>query len=208
MKFKNLEGMKFGRLTVLNRIRDHYYPNGRHDVQYKCKCDCGNTVNVLGIHLRSGHTTSCGCFRVDTSRKRMTTHGMTSTRLYIIWRNMLSRCYNKKNHAYKNYGGSKKWKHDFMKFVKWSLKHGYANNLTIDRIDNNDNYRPKNCRWCTYKEQSNNTRRNILLTYQGETHTMKEWCEILLLDYKLIQNRIKHGWSVIEAFETPVINKK
>ena len=139
----------------------------------------------------------------------MTTHGMSNDRLYIIWKNMLSRCYNKNNNAYKNYGGrgikvSKKWKNDFKAFAKWSFKHGYATNLTLDRIDNDDNYRPKNCRWVTYKVQANNTRRNIRITYQGETHTMKEWTELLLLDYKLICNRLKHGWTVEEAFETPV----
>jgi len=70
MKFKNLTGEKFGRLTVIKQIEDHYYPSGRHDIQYECKCDCGNIVNVLGIHLRSGHTTSCGCYRVEIARKK------------------------------------------------------------------------------------------------------------------------------------------
>lgn len=207
MERKDLTGQKFGRLKVLYRTEDKYYPSGRHDVQYRCICDCGNEVDVLGIHLRSGHTQSCGCFRVDTTKKNMTTHGKTNTRIYTIWKNMKERCNNKNHDDYGLYGGRgisvcKEWENDFTAFEKWANDNGYREDLTIDRKDVNGNYEPNNCRWVTQKEQCNNTRRNIVIEFNNEKHTLKEWSNILKIPYYTLYSRIYRGWDYKKAFET------
>lgn len=208
MLIKDLTGQRFGRLIVLYRTDDHQYPNGRHDVQYKCKCDCGKELNVLGIHLRSGHTCSCGCYREDKSREKMTTHGKTNTRLYVIWKNMRERCTNPKHKNYSIYGGRgikicEEW-NQFDSFYNWAVCNGYSDDLTLDRIDVNQGYSPENCRWISQKEQCNNTRRNIKVSIDGEVKTLKQWSKINGLNYGTVSSRIKRGWTPIEALTSPV----
>lgn len=209
MQIKDLTGEKIGRLTVLRRIEDYYYPSGRHDVRYACKCDCGSEINVLGIHLRSGHTLSCGCLRAEKARNKMLKHGMTNTRIHVIWKNMLSRCFNESRPDYPLYGGRgitvcEAWEKSFDAFYAWAMGNGYNDTLTLDRINVNGIYSPENCRWVTQKEQCNNTRRNIVVNYNNETHTLKEWCTILGLNYGTISSRVKRGWSPEDALTTPV----
>ena len=144
-KLNDLTGQRFGRLTVLERT----------ELKWLCKCDCGNKKIVAGGHLVSGDTKSCGCLRIK--------HGMRNTRLYSIWHGMKERCYNTKHKFYKHYGGRgikvcEEWKNDFQTFADWALSHGYADNLTIDRIDVNGNYEPSNCQWATNAEQQRNKR--------------------------------------------------
>lgn len=208
IKIKDLTGEKFGRLTVLYRTKDHYYPNGRHDVQYLCKCDCGNEVVVLGIHLRSGHTLSCGCLRSDKTRNKMTKHGKTDTRIHCIWKNMKARCLNQNRKDYKLYGGRgiticDSW-NSFENFYNWAISNGYKENLTLDRIDVNKGYSPDNCRWATQKEQCNNTRKNINVFMDGEQHTLKEWAEIKGLKYGSVSSRVNRGWDPVKALKTPM----
>ena len=202
-------GQRFGKLTAVERAEDYYYKNGRHDLQYKCRCDCGNTVTVLGIHLRSGHTQSCGCYRADTTKQTMQTHGMTNTRLYTIWKNMRERCLNPKRPDYHCYGGRgiaicKEWYDDFSNFAEWANSNGYHDELSLDRIDVEHGYAPENCRWVTQKTQCNNTRRNINVTWNGQTHTLKQWTEILGINYGTISSRVLRGWDPIKALSTPV----
>lgn len=209
MYLKEMIGKRFGRLVVVRRVENHYYPSGRHDACYECCCDCGNTVNVLGIHLRSGHTVSCGCFRVDTSRQTMTVHGKTNTRLYTIWKNVHARCTNQNHNDYPNYGGRgitvcDEWKHNFQAFEEWAINHGYADDLSLDRIDVNGNYEPCNCRWVSQKDQCNNTRSNIYVTINEQTMTLKQWTEALGLNYGTIVSRVSRGWDPITALTTPV----
>ena len=202
-------GKRFGRLFVIARVADHYYPSGRHDACYSCDCDCGNNVNVLGIHLRSGHTISCGCFRVETSRDIMTVHGKTNTRLHTIWKNIHARCLNANNNDYPNYGGRgiticDEWKNNFISFEDWAISHGYNDCLSLDRIDVNGNYEPANCRWVTQKVQCNNTRSNIYVTIDNKTNTLKQWCELFQLNYGTIVSRVSRGWDPVKALTTPV----
>lgn len=109
-------------------------------------------------------------------------HGQCGTRLYNIFRGMKKRCYNKNCKDFYKYGGRgitvcDEWKDSFQAFYDWSIANGYFDNLTIDRIDNNKGYSPDNCRWVDIKTQSNNTRKNVFLTYNGETMTLAEWGE-------------------------------
>lgn len=134
--------------------------------------------------------------------------GRKNTRLYGIYNNMKTRCYNARSRSYKNYGGRgvticAEWRDDFKAFYDWAIANGYRDDLSIDRIDVNGNYEPNNCRWVTSYVQSNNTRRNNLVTLNGETHTLKEWSDHFGISEKTVRDRLKRGWSVEESFTTP-----
>ena len=152
-KIINLSGQRFGRLIALSNTGKKC---GAHLI-WLCKCDCGKLVEVLGDNLRSGNTKSCGCLRKEI----VTIHGDSRIRLYYIWHSMKARCYNSNNNNYKYYGERgikvcKEWKNNYMMFKNWALANGYKEGLTIDRIDNDGNYCPENCRWLTKSENSRN----------------------------------------------------
>lgn len=131
-----------------------------------------------------------------------------SSRLYYSWRHMKERCYNPSCHDYRHWGGRgitvcDAWKNDFLAFKEWALANGYEEGLTIDRIDNDGNYEPSNCRWATRAEQSNNRRCLHYLTYEGETKTISEWSRITGINTTTIYMRINtYGWSVEKALTT------
>lgn len=137
-------------------------------------------------------------------------HGGKGTRLYDIWCGMKSRCYNKNDSHYYRWGGRgiiicSAWLLDFSNFRDWAYKNGYAENLTIDRINNNGNYEPSNCRWITSAEQNNNQRTNRMITYKGKTQNMKQWSKELNINYGTLKSRLDDShWSVEKAFETRV----
>ncbi|MEK4302424.1 hypothetical protein MKY30_23990 [Oceanobacillus sp. FSL W8-0428] len=204
----DLTGDKYGRLTAMKLS----YRDKRSNSFWICKCDCGNETVVRIGDLRSGNTTSCGCFREEQSNKalveRSTTHGHTKTRLYTIWHGMKLRCYTKSNASYKYYGGRgisvcDEWKDDFASFRTWSLSNGYKEGLTIDRVDANGNYEPSNCRWINYKGQARNKRNNKIITYRGESKTISEWSEITNIKQSTISERVRLGWDEAEAITRP-----
>lgn len=161
----NLVGKKFNRLLVIEEskaIKGRGYS--------KCLCDCGNIKNILNNSLISNHTKSCGCFNIERAivctTQRNKTHELTNHRLYTIWCCMKQRCYNHNNTKYKNYGSRgiticRDWLESFQVFYDWAMLNGYQDNLTIDRINNDGNYEPSNCRWATAKEQANNQTRSV-----------------------------------------------
>ena len=202
-------GKRFGKLTVLQRGEEYYFPNGRHRDTWVCKCDCGVVKTILGSSLRYGRTVSCGCHHFSGLHK---THGMTHTRLYKCWKDMKSRCLNKNRKDYVNYGkrGIKvcdNWL-DFSNFSKWALKNGYKDTLTLDRINVNGNYEPSNCRWASLKQQANNTRRNIRLLFAGKNLTYSEWEVETGINQHTIARRIRLGWSVEDALCTPLKKRR
>lgn len=130
----------------------------------------------------------------------------SDTRLYKIWVNMRQRCNNKSQRTYHLYGGRgikvcARWNTDFDTFHKWAITNGYQDNLSLDRVDNDKGYMPSNCRWATQKEQNNNKRSNVSITYKGKTQNMKQWSEELSLNYSTLRNRRRNGWSIEEMFE-------
>lgn len=136
-------------------------------------------------------------------------HNETKTRLYYVWKNMKNRCYNKNNKRFTRYGARgvivcEEWKNNYLAFKEWAIANGYADNLTIDRIDNNGNYEPANCQWTTEKNQANNRSTNHYVTYKGETLSLTEWCEKLNIGYEVTKRRLARGWNIDRAFETPV----
>lgn len=181
-------GNKFGRLTIIR------------DVQNKkalCLCDCGVKKGVALWHLKSGNTTSCGCYNREQLKKSHTKHGGSSHPLYIVFRNIKSRCENPKRPDYKNYGGRGikcEWKtlDEFIKDMYPSFKKG----LQIDRTNNDGNYSKKNCRWVTAKVNASNRRRCV--SFKGETSTDASirlgGCSTM------VTCRVRMGWDVKKAF--------
>ena len=178
---KDISGLKFGRLKVLHR--DGVDFRGRS--LWKCKCDCGNEIALPVNALTSGNTKSCGCLARDVQRKRMLDYNTKyfDEDSYILSRRLLgmkSRCYNKHNRAYVNYGGRgitvcDEWNKDTFAFIKWAKSHGFKKELSIDRIDNNGPYSPENCRWVNANVQSNNRRNNRLFTIRNVTKSVAQW---------------------------------
>lgn len=203
--FIDMTGEKYNRLFVISYFGKD---KGRKSM-WLYKCDCGKECIVDGYKIRTGKTKSCGCLSSELAKGRLTTHGMSSSRIYSIHNAMNERCFNSNTIEYHNYGGRgitvcDEWKgrKGFENFAKWAFENGYADNLSIDRIDVNGKYEPSNCRWITHKEQCNNTRFNKIIEYQGEKHTLKEWSEILKIPYKRLKRRLDLGWDVKKAFET------
>lgn len=196
-------GQKFNKLTVLERVGKT--DGGRY--LFNCLCDCGISKIYEGRYVKSGKVKSCGNHIVDAVREANTTHGDTGTRLYQIYRSMLKRCYNPNNDAYLHYGGrgikvSSKWldENGYANFKEWSLANGYNENLTIDRINNDGNYSPNNCRWATYRQQSLNRQDTIYIRKDGEIKTLKEWCDELNISYDAAWKRIfKYGYKPEKA---------
>lgn len=172
---------------------------------YLFRCDCGNITSIIAYNVERGATTSCGCKRkrmLDAGEMRRK-HGGKGTRLYGIWKSMRERCNTLSSSNYHKYGGRgirvcEDWT-DFVNFEKWAVCNGYADNLTIDRIDNNGNYEPSNCRWTTYQEQNNNRRSNVYLTYQGETKTLTQWAREKGIKPGTLCRRLKVGWTIEDA---------
>ena len=204
--FENLTGNRYGRLTVV-QYAGHKGKNQL--VHWLCKCDCGNESIVSTSHLKNGHTQSCGCIHREQLSKRATKHGKHNSRLYRIWGDLKSRCYNENVPCYPYYGGRgicicAEWL-DFGAFHHWAISNGYADNLTLDRIDVNGNYEPNNCRWVLFAEQMNNMRSNRMISLNGETKTAAQWARALNVPYGRILTRLnKLGWCESDALLKPI----
>lgn len=189
-------GDRFGQWEVLSV--DTSAPKGTRRYAL-CRCACGNEKRVACSKLVSGKSKSCGCWR---------NHAKDYPRLYNIYKHMIGRCYNLSDAKYKDYGARgiticNEWKesHGFDNFLKWALRSGYQEDCnygecTIDRIDVNKGYEPTNCRWTNLKVQANNKRNNIVLKYNGETHTIAEWAEILKVSSKKLYSRFHRGYPI------------
>lgn len=191
----DLTGKRFGRLTVLTKSPE------KKDRSYTwvCQCDCGKITHpIITNRLLHGGTRSCGCLRNDLTRQRSVKHGMYSTRLYGVWSAMKRRCLNPNVDRYKSYGGRgiticDEWINDFQAFCDWAIANGYRDGLSIDRIDNDGDYCPENCRWITMAEQAGNKSSTILVEINGESKTLVEWSHITGILYGTLYRRYLRG---------------
>lgn len=214
-KNDNLVGQKFSRLLVEKLLDYNIYKR----TMYLCLCDCGNRTIVPANALISSKTKSCGCLKREKGRNSdiHKIHGDAcsdnTTRLYKIWTTMKSRCLSPEFAKYKDYGGRgikicDDWINNYSAFKEWAMNNGYADNLSIDRINNDGNYEPSNCKWSTGKEQCRNRRTNHLITYNGKTQCLTEWAEELGINRGVLFARINNRhWSIEKAFTTPVISR-
>lgn len=198
----DITGHKFGRWVVLR------HESGR---KWSCRCDCGFETPVDAGSLRSGR--SAGCIRCHTSTRPARKHGQKRTRLYNIWSRMKGRCGNPNDAAFPRYGGRglsvcQEWADCFEAFAAWAAETGYAEHLTIDRKDNNGDYRPDNCRWATYAEQNRNYSRNRPIEYRGRTVLICDLAVEVGLPQDVLKNRIlRYGWDVERAVAEPVAKR-
>lgn len=194
MKLRDLTGMKFGRLSVIERAD----PLGKKGVYWRCICDCGKECTVLGNALVTRHTKSCGCYLRETSN-RPKSHGLSKTKEHAIWKAMRQRCNDKNASNYHRYGGRgikicTEW-NLFINFYNWCQNSGFKDGLTIDRIDNDGNYEPNNCRWVDKSTQGNNKSNNRKMMFNGELVSVTRVGSIIGIDRRTISYRLKSGWT-------------
>lgn len=198
-KKEDLTGRRFGRLTV---IEETDVRKGG-SVVWLCECECGTRKGISAHCLKSGRVLSCGCYNKEKELR----HGMSHTRLHHAWQSMIDRCVNPSNKEYANYGGRgikvcDEWL-TFENFAEWAYANGFVEDIkrgdcTLDRIDNNGNYEPSNCRWVDMKVQGRNRRNNVVIECNGESHCLSEWAEILGEPYAKLTSRWRRGWSAYE----------
>ena len=194
MKYNDLTGRRFGRLTVVERAPDDDHGN----ILWYCKCDCGGEKRTRSNALTSGKATSCGCVQKRRAAEAHTRHGCHGSRLYNIWSNMKGRCNTKSCSFYERYGGRgitvcDEWRDSFEAFRDWALANGYRDDLSIDRIDNDGPYSPGNCRWSTEEVQSRNRSTTAVITVDGIARSRTEWAEMLGIKPEALRSAIRRG---------------
>lgn len=197
MKAKDFTNQK---INMLNVIRKTKSKNRR--TYWLCRCDCGKEIEVMTQNLTYKTKYSCGCTRKQIISK----YKDYNKKIYAIWNGMKGRCYRKNDKGYKNYGarGIKicdEWldkEKGFINFQKWALNNGYKEGLSIDRINNNDDYKPSNCRWVTCAKNNLNRRGIILINYNNEKICLKDYCHIKSISYCTAKRKYKKGIKIWE----------
>lgn len=193
MQPKDLTGQKFGRLLVLNKAPSVKYKSGGVKSMWACLCDCGNATTVAGASLTRGVSTSCGCYRSEYVAKKSTTHGATGTKALSVWKNMMRRCFSPTTDTYKHYGGRgitvcERWR----KFENFLADMGQPpSGYTLERVDNNGNYEPANCRWATNKEQRSNRRVSLYVEHDGVKMLASEYADLLGIPRSTVYARLR-----------------
>lgn len=218
---KDLTGQRFGKLLVIKEAEPYYpstYPKSARCRRWLCKCDCGKETKVIQSSLLTGNTKSCGCGCEENKKIILNKTGVTKCkypyekRLRRILSNMKCRCYNPKTKYYENYGGRgiaicDEWMGEdgIINFIEWAYNNGYNESLTIDRIDNNKNYTPDNCRWITRTEQMSNTRVNVYFDYYGTMLTAPQIVRLRGCNFNgnVLRSRLRAGWDMEKAINTP-----
>ena len=187
-KFIDITGKKFGRLTVISEAGKD--KNGK--IMWLCQCKCGTQKKARGGDLQKGAIRSCGCLKKEIAYKRAYKHGMTDTPILRIWKGTMQRCNNPNDPSYRNYGARgikvcERWD----KFENFYADMGNGpKGLTIERIDNDGNYEPSNCKWATRKEQARNKRNNRIIKYGGRSKCVSAWAEEIGMNYRTLLKRL------------------
>lgn len=198
-----LVGKVYHRLTFIEYVR-----SDRYGENWKLKCSCGNIIERVAGYVRASRIKSCGCWKIEESSQRMSTHKLSEVPEYQIYHGMKQRCCNPDNTVYRNYGGRgitvcERWINSFESFYsdmgpRPSRKH------SIDRIDNNGSYCPENCRWTTVDVQLFNRRTTLFLTYKGVTKPIREWCYQLNMRLETLKSRLRRGWDAEKIINQPI----
>lgn len=198
----NLRGNRYGKLVAMSSVRDTKRPR----FLWECVCDCGGSTVTTTYQLRNGLVRSCGCLRTDAAKRAgvaNTTHGMSNSRAFRIWTGMKTRCLNKSDPGYKNYGGrgisiAPEWLESFSVFL---FDMGEPSSFQqIDRINNDGNYCKENCRWVTSKINANNRRSSRIIEFNGQIKTLAEWAESIGITRSGLARRIDvKGWDISRA---------
>lgn len=218
---KDLTGEQFGLLTVIDKAEPVYASDGKIMPRWHCKCICGNELNILASKMRTDGNMSCGCTVFNEEKQ-----GELGKHLYDIYKQMVHRCYAKKYKDYQNYGGRgikicKEWfdkTYDYIpsngrfkfsddryhKFYVWGIEHGYTPGLTLDRIDNDKDYSPNNCRWADAKTQANNRRTNRRVPFNGVEYTISELAQKAKMSPEALTYRLDHGMCLEVAINKPL----
>lgn len=196
--FSVKSGDRFGKWVILGGLERK---NNR--TYALCRCDCGTEKLVSIQHMKTGASVSCGCYRKETH----TIHGRSDSKLYQAWADMKTRCQNPGNTFYARYGGRgiivcDEWQ-EFEPFMEWAVTNGYDEALTIERIDNDGNYEPENCKWITQSEQCQNRRSCRYITYKGITKNLTQWAKETGINCVTLGYRLSAGWSTEKALNTP-----
>jgi hypothetical protein len=210
----DITGREFNRLTVLGYAGKNKHNNNL----WNCRCKCRNEIIVESHSLICGNTKSCGCLQKEkatiTLLNMSMTHGLSrdknhqKTRLYRIWAGIRTRCLNSNDKTFKNYGQRgicicNEWKNNFKVFHDWAIANGYSDNLTIERINNDGDYEPSNCKWADDIEQANNKRTSRIITFNGMAKTLSQWAKYYNINYNMLFERLKRGWTFEKAITTP-----
>ncbi len=200
----DIAGQAFGELTAIA-------PTGRRSAAnnriWMFRCACGNSREADGVAVRSGRITTCHKCAKQRAILRQSTHGLTNTAEFRIWTDIHTRCYNQRRPEYPNYGGRgirmcKRWRASFADFLS-DMGSRPSPHHSIDRINNDGNYEPGNCRWATRREQALNRRTNVLVTINGQRRTLSEWAEQSGIAFKTVYRRWKAGWNIYRLL-TPI----
>lgn len=200
-KLESLIGRKFGKLTVSGfhgRVKKRTY--------WECICDCGSKCLAMSSKLKDGLKTHCGCVKRVPHNK---SHGRSRTPMHNVWWGMIERCESPYNKNYSNYGGRgirvcDRWlgKEGFINFLK-DMGERPSDKYSIERIDNNGNYEPSNCKWDVLEVQANNKRTSRFISFNGKTQTLAQWSKEKKFPPALLTKRLKRGWTIEKALNTP-----
>lgn len=198
-------GQRFGNLTVIKEVEPYQLPSGQINRAFLMRCDCGKEKVIRLLHFVRGRTTSCGC--VNTIRD-----GEGNTKLCKLWRAINRRCsaiaHKTQRRHYFDVGirVCDEWRDSWESFKTWAINNGYKEGMQIDRIDNNGNYSPENCRFVTPQQNCNNREVTFRVLYKGKEYPFTELIDIKnLRNYMTtIRRRIKRGWTVEDAFDKQI----
>lgn len=203
----DITGQRFGRWTVLRLTG--WAPKSNVKTKWLCRCDCGVERPVFQFSLRSGDSTSCGCYHNEISRRNglakkgiPKTHGKSGSRIYQIWADMIRRCEHQHRGAYKDYGGR-----GIRVCIEWKSFENFYRDMgdppsdlhTIDRIDNNSGYFKENCRWADEVTQGNNRRNNRRINFRNQTFTIAQASRKFGINRKTLSDRLDAGAPVDDA---------
>lgn len=207
-RFQDISGQRFGMLLVVERAESR-----ETKTWWKCQCDCGKLKEISASHLKKGNTKSCGCNIGNAIRAAQTKHGCSKNKTpeYTSWVAMTSRVFDPNTAYFKHYGGR-----GITRCERWSSFENFLEDMglkpspkhSLERKNNELGYSPENCCWATPKEQAANTRNTVRTTYKGETKCIREWSELTGLNYGTLHSRIKRGWPIDRAIETPILKRR